>query len=90
MEAALRMRKGFTFWKNEETPMGQCYDQIMDAIISAPGSSLEEIFCACPNLTWNQIFHEVDRLSREGHVLLRLKGRRRYSVMSAATVSCEA
>jgi hypothetical protein len=31
---------------------------------------LEELISGCPNFTWNQIFSEIDRISRTGEVLL--------------------
>ena len=44
------------------------------------GNDLEEIAHRCPDLTWNQIFLEIDRLSRKGDVVLNLQQRGHYSV----------
>jgi hypothetical protein len=41
------------------------------AIAETTGCSFEQLISACPGLGWNQIFLEVDRLSREGSVHLR-------------------
>ncbi len=35
----------------------------MKVIIRSPGSQLEEVVLECPDLTWNQVFCELDRLS---------------------------
>ena len=39
---------------------------------------------ACPDLTWNQIFFELDNLSRSGHVWIKLEGRGIYMINLAA------
>ena len=52
--------------------------KVIDAIIRSPGSMLEDIAEECPNLTWNQVFITIDRLSREGTV--RLSRRDLYTV----------
>ncbi|MFO0700733.1 MAG: hypothetical protein U0236_16045 [Nitrospira sp.] len=36
----------------------------------AKGCSFEELLTACPGLTWNQVFFEVDRLSRDSRIQL--------------------
>jgi hypothetical protein len=41
---------------------------------------LDALVRACPQFTWNQIFLEVDRLSRTGDLQLTLSERRRYEV----------
>ncbi|MBH0202341.1 MAG: hypothetical protein HP496_08620 [Nitrospira sp.] len=53
---------------------------VMDIVLRSQGCDLEEIVHECPGLTWNQVFLEVDRLSREGDVILKLQQRGRYSV----------
>jgi hypothetical protein len=40
----------------------------MEVIIRSPGSQLEEVVFECPDLTWNQVFCELDRMSRAGQV----------------------
>lgn len=53
-------------------------DLIRKALAQHPGCSLDELVAVCPTLTWNQIFLEVDRLSRAGHLRLALVGPGRY------------
>jgi hypothetical protein len=55
-------------------------DRIIDAVSYSPGCLLEEVVLACPVLTWNQVFLGVDRLSREGKVVLTKKGPGGYAV----------
>ena len=54
--------------------------KVIDAINRSPGSILEDIAQECPDLTWNQVFMTIDRLSREGTVRLTPKGRGLYTV----------
>jgi len=46
------------------------HQQVMEVVIRSPGCDLEEVVLECPNLTWNQVFLELDRLSRLGKVRL--------------------
>ena len=43
---------------------------ILNLIARSPGCNLEDIVFNCRGLTWNQVFLEVDRLSRTGQVCL--------------------
>ena len=64
-------------------------DLIMEAIAYHPGYGLDELVTVCPTLTWDQIFLEVDRLSRDGHLRLLLIGPGHYVVeVPANTESC--
>jgi hypothetical protein len=63
-------------------PMNQVRDQIMEVIIRSPGSSLEEVMLECRGLTWNQVFIELDRMSRTGQVRLDEKRPGLYTVTS--------
>jgi hypothetical protein len=56
-------------------------DQVMELIVRKLGCAMEELLIECPNLTWNQIFIELDRLSRLGHIKLVLKGPGQYVAM---------
>lgn len=56
-------------------------DRIVAAVSQTPGCLIEDLVRACPDFTWNQIFLEVDRLSRTGQVRLTLKGAGLYSLM---------
>jgi hypothetical protein len=58
--------------------------RIMEVIIRSPGSQLEEVVLECPDLTWNQVFCELDRMSRAGQVRLMTKGPGLYAVSSPA------
>lgn len=62
---------------------------ILEALAVAPGTGclFEQIVTACPGLTWNQIFYEVDRLSREGRVQLSQEKPGVYRVRSPKPVS---
>lgn len=58
-------------------------ERIIQAASQTPGCLLEELVLNCPDLTWNQIFLEVDRLSRSGQLWLTLEGRGVYSIRPA-------
>jgi hypothetical protein len=47
--------------------------RIIEVVSQCPGCLLEELILACPSLTWNQVFIEVDRLSRDGMLILERK-----------------
>ena len=63
--------------------MPHTQDQIMEVIIRSPGCLLEEVVLECPGLTWNQVFTEIERMSRTGLVLLQAKGLGLYTVTPA-------
>ena len=46
---------------------------IIDILTERGECELDELVLACPRLGWHHIFHQVDRLSREGQVRLRAK-----------------
>ncbi|MFY4730330.1 hypothetical protein [Nitrospira sp. BLG_2] len=54
--------------------------RLMEIIIRAPGSAFDDIVLECPDLTWNQVFLTIDRLTREGAMRLTPKGGSLYSV----------
>ena len=58
----------------------------MKVIIRSPESQLGEMVLECPDLTWNQVFCELDRMSRAGQVQLTTKGPGLYAVSS--TTGC--
>jgi len=58
-------------------------DQIIQAVSQSPGCLVEELVLACPGLAWNQVFLEVDHLSRSGEFCLKLEGPGIYSVRPA-------
>jgi len=55
-------------------------ERILEAIAQSPGSRIEDVPRTCPDLSSDQVFLEVDRLSRTGEVLLRLEGRGIYTL----------
>jgi hypothetical protein len=65
--------------------MPEVTDQILQVIIRSPESSLDDITLECPDLTWNQVFCEIDRMSRMGQVRLTVKGRGLYGISCAAS-----
>ncbi|NGZ11436.1 MAG: hypothetical protein CV088_19040 [Nitrospira sp. LK70] len=58
----------------------------MEVIIRSPGTPLEEVVVECPDLTWNQVFCELDRMRRGGQVRLTMKGPGLYA-LSGTTAS---
>ena len=54
--------------------------QVMEIIVHQPGTTLDDIVLECPDLTWNQVFIAIDRMSREGTINLTPKGRGVYTV----------
>jgi hypothetical protein len=53
---------------------------ILEAVRHRSECDLEDLVRASPSYTWNQVFMEVDRLSRTGELRLFPKGRGRYTV----------
>ncbi len=49
-------------------------ERIIGEVSRSPGCLFEELVRACPELSWNQIFQEVDYLSRTGRLRLSRKG----------------
>ena len=43
-------------------------NQILEAVRCAPGCEVDDLVLNLPGLTWNQVFLEIDRLSRTGQV----------------------
>ena len=54
--------------------------RILKVVRRAPGCQLDELEQSLPGLTWNQIFLEVDRLSRMGQVEVMPIGNGTYTV----------
>jgi hypothetical protein len=57
--------------------------QILDVLARSNNCLLEDLVRECENLTWNQVFLELDRLSRTGEIRLRLQGAGQYIVTAA-------
>jgi hypothetical protein len=55
-------------------------DQVVDIVRKAHICDLEEVARQCTDLTWNQVFLAVDRLSRNGEVKLTSSSRGTYTL----------
>ena len=55
-------------------------DRILRAVKRAHRCDLDALATSLPELTWNQVFLEVDRLSRQGQVLVTFGIERRYMI----------
>ena len=55
-------------------------EQVIAMVHRAHACDLEEVTRQCTNLTWNQVFLAVDRLSRKGELMLVPRGRGIYTV----------
>ncbi len=53
-------------------------ERILELIGSMPGCKIDDIVGKASDLTWNQVFAEIDRLSRTGRVLVTLHRRGEY------------
>jgi hypothetical protein len=60
--------------------LGTVADRILDAVHGAPGCQLDDLVLRLPGLTWNQVFLEVDRLSRTGQVRMTAMGEGMYAI----------
>ena len=59
---------------------GTVADRILKAMRHAPGCQFDDLVLSLPGLTWNQVFLEVDRMSRTGQVCVTAKGQGVYTV----------
>jgi hypothetical protein len=62
--------------------------QILDALKRRPSYEMEELVHLCHSYTWNQIFLEVDRLSRTGELRLVPRGAGVYAVTLPEQPAC--
>ena len=53
---------------------------ILQTIRRSPNCNLDALVRACPQYTWNQVFLEVDRLSRTGEIELASAGPGQYTM----------
>jgi hypothetical protein len=63
--------------------------QVMEAIVRMPGTALDDIVLECPDLSWNQVFLVIDRLTRRGSVKLSPQGQGRYTVQLSGSAMAE-
>jgi hypothetical protein len=54
--------------------------RVLEVIVRSPGNTLDDIVLECSDLTWNQVFSAIDRLSREGVLTLTPKGQGLYTI----------
>ena len=59
--------------------------RILEVIVRAPNSALDELVLERPDLTWNQVFLVIDRLSREGVINVLSKAPGIYTIHLANT-----
>ncbi len=62
------------------TPDNDVAATILDVFSGLQKCDLDMLVRACPGLTWNQVFSEVDRLSRIGQLRLSYLGHGQYSI----------
>jgi hypothetical protein len=67
----------------EEGLVSEVRERIMQVVIRSPGCLMDEVVLDCPGLTWNQVFCELDRMSRNGQVRLARNGAGRYTVTTS-------
>jgi hypothetical protein len=58
----------------EMKPRQSVEQRIQDIVSRSPGCSLDDIIQACPDFSWNQIFGEIDTLTRGGALILKREG----------------
>lgn len=61
-------------------PRADVRDHILEAVRRENEYDLEELVRVCPSFTWNQVFLEVDHLSRTGTLRLVRKSNGLYAV----------
>ena len=54
--------------------------RVLEVIVRSPENTLDDIVLECSDLTWNQVFSAIDRLSREGTLTLTQKGQGLYTI----------
>lgn len=62
------------------SPHNDLSRQILSMLAGQPGLLMDQILDRCPDTTWNQIFLEVDRLSRTGEIRLTVRAPGVYRV----------
>jgi predicted nucleic acid-binding Zn-ribbon protein len=59
-------------------------DRILGTIKHTHGCDLDTLAESVPELTWNQVFLEIDRLSRQGEILVTCTTGGRYKIQLPA------
>jgi hypothetical protein len=55
-------------------------ERILGAVSRNHGCDLDTLAESVPELTWNQVFLEIDRLSRQGEILVTYETGGRYNI----------
>ena len=71
-----REKKSFLY----HDPHSDLGHQILEAVEREHDYDLEELLDAFPDYTWNQVFLEVDRMSRTGELQLCVRGLGLYTI----------
>ncbi|BFU94051.1 MAG: hypothetical protein NTNFB02_07730 [Nitrospira sp.] len=58
--------------------------RILHAVKQAQPCDLDSLETGLPELSWNQVFVEIDRLSRDGALIVTRDGRGQYMIQLAA------
>lgn len=61
-------------------PQETVADRILEAVRHAPGCQLDDLVLSLSGVTWNQVFLEVDRMSRTGQVCVTSMGEGTYVI----------
>jgi len=48
--------------------------RVLEIVQQTPGCDVDDLAAHCPDVTWNQVFLALDRLSRSGLVVLKQSG----------------
>ena len=62
-------------------------EAILYLLRSTPEYELEDLVMTCSEFTWNQVFHEVDRLTRSGEVHMTRHGLFGYRLALSPPIS---
>lgn len=54
--------------------------RVLEVLVRSPGSGLDDIVLECPDLTWNQVFVTIDKLSRDGMIKMSPKRLGQYAM----------
>ena len=68
-------------------PINPVTQRLRDVIVRKTGCDLEELALECPEMSWNQVFLAIDRLSRTGEITLSRNGPGRYVVQMTRSSS---
>lgn len=55
-------------------PHSRCEELVLGVLRSSGSLTIEQAAAKLPELSWNELFHAVDALSRRGDIALRKRG----------------